>query len=343
MLPRKHTVPMTVKDVFELRKQGKIEEAYEAIRPMYAVHQGKYTTLCMFWTASDILKKRIQEKRIQEAENIFKALLRLQPSIDDKEKPRAGEQSSGMGKAQTVMMHHALRLSEESASFSMLDYVESLPVEALTDADWQSGMSSDGKHQLPSTAQRLLTRAFHEIQVEMDGDYMTRTAPLTHDVVLSSAMKVMPLLQEAMRRHPRDKHNQRYMAVVYTIMGEREKAVSIYRQLLARHHDSYLYAELADLTVDPGPKAALLCGAIMNQRQEKFRMGYRLALARLLVGHDNQRAAHELEKCIATRQALGHPITRELQQLSSQLQGVSPTTDAQQQDFYKRMAAKYPV
>ena len=50
---------MTVKEVFELRKQGKIEEAYDAIRPMYAVHKGKYTTLCMFWTASDILKKRL--------------------------------------------------------------------------------------------------------------------------------------------------------------------------------------------------------------------------------------------------------------------------------------------
>ena len=36
---------MTVKEVFELRKQGKIEEAYDAIRPMYAVHKGKYTTL----------------------------------------------------------------------------------------------------------------------------------------------------------------------------------------------------------------------------------------------------------------------------------------------------------
>ena len=323
---------MTVKDVFELRKQGKIEEAYEAIRPMYAVHQGKYTTLCMFWTASDILKKRIHEKQIQEAENIFKALLRVQPNIDDKD-----------GKAQTAMMHHALRLSEESAVFRMLDFVESLPVESLTDADWQTGMSQDGKHQLPSTAQRLLTRAFHEIQVQKDGDYMTHTAPMSNDVVMTSALKVMPLLQEAMRRNPRDKHNQRYMAVVYTIMGEREKAAGIYRQLLARHHDSYLYAELADLTDALGPKAALLCRAILNQRQEKFRMSYRFALAHLLVGHDNPRAAHELQKCIATRQALGHPVTRELQQLSSQLQGIIPTTEPQQQDFYQRMAAKYPI
>lgn len=48
----------------------------------------------------------------------------------------------------------------------------------------------------------------------------------------------MPLLQEAMRRNPRDKHNQRYMAVVYTVMDEREKAVAIYRQLLQRCHDN---------------------------------------------------------------------------------------------------------
>jgi len=329
---------MTVKDVFELRKQGKIEEAYEAIRPMYAVHQGKYTTLCMFWTASDILKKRIEEKRVQEAENIFRALLRVQPNIDDKD-----------GKAQTAMMHHALRLSEASAAFRMLDFVESLPVESLTDADWKSltpAPSPNGegsKYPIPSTAQRLLTRAFHEIQMQMYGDFMTRKAPLPHDEVVASSLKVMPLLQEAMRRNPRDKHNQRYMAVVYTIMGEREKAIAIYRQLLARHRDSYLYAELAGLTDEPGPKAALLCRAIQNQRQEKFCTAYRLDLARLLLGRDNARAAYELQKCVATRKALGYHITRDMEQMLSQLNGVQPATDTQQRDFYRRMTEKYPI
>ena len=57
-----------------------------------------------------------------------------------------------------------------------------------------------------------------------------------------------------MRRRPRDKNNQRYMAVIYRIMGQREKAVDIYRQLLTRYHDSYLYAELAELTDDLGLK-----------------------------------------------------------------------------------------
>ena len=43
---------ISVKDIFDMRKQGRIEEAYDAIRPMYAQHKGRYTTLCMFWTAA---------------------------------------------------------------------------------------------------------------------------------------------------------------------------------------------------------------------------------------------------------------------------------------------------
>ena len=307
---------MTVKDVFELRKQGKIEEAYEAIRPMYAVHQGKYTTLCMFWTASDILKKRIGEKRLAEAEKIFEALQRVLPHIDDQD-----------GKAHAAVLHGAMRLAEAGASVSMLDFVERYGVENLTQADWQGSTSQDG-HALPSTAQRMLTRCFHEVRQKAD---------------TSHALQVMPLLQEAVRRNPRNKNTQRYMAVVYGILGEREKAADIYRQLLLRHRDSWLYAELAALTDDAGQKAALYCKAIMNQRQEQFRMGYRMELARLLLDRDQQRAAYEVQKCIAARKAQGYGdgLTRDIRSMTDRLQGVTPATDAEQQDFYRRMAAKF--
>ena len=74
---------MTVKEVFDLRKQGRIEEAYDAIRPMYAQHKGRYTTLCMFWTAADVFKLRLEQGRIDEAEKIYRALLRLQPRVEE--------------------------------------------------------------------------------------------------------------------------------------------------------------------------------------------------------------------------------------------------------------------
>lgn len=319
---------MTVKEVFELRKQGRIEEAYETIRPMYAVHQGKYTTLCMFWTASDILKKRIGEGRLDEAEKIFKALLRILPNIDDKD-----------GKAHSSIYQEAVTLARESRSFSMLDFVAGLQMEQLRDDDWKTiqtpAVAGAPSHPIPSIAQQMLTCAFHEIQDSAKADRSGE------DTQVDNALKVMPLLQEAMRRHPRDKNNQRYMAIVYRIMGEHDKAVSIYRRLLAHYRDSYLYAELAELSDDPGQKATLYCHAILNQRQEKFRSGYHLEMARLLIDRDLPKAAYELQRCIATRQVAGFGNTPEIQQMLSRLKGITPSTDAEQQTFYQKMIAKY--
>ena len=76
---------MTVKDIFELRKQGRFEEAYAAIRQLYAQDRGPYTTLAMFWTATDILKLRLNEGRQDEAAKILLALERILPSVPDKE------------------------------------------------------------------------------------------------------------------------------------------------------------------------------------------------------------------------------------------------------------------
>ena len=44
-----------------------------------------------------------------------------------------------------------------------------------------------------------------------------------------------------------------------------------------------------------------------------------------------------------TRKALGYTITRDLLALQQQLAGAQPTTDAEQRDFYEKMAAKFPV
>ena len=76
---------MTVQEIFELRRQGRVEEAYEAIRPMYAVHKGYYTSLCMYLCARDVFNIRLYEGRTDEARKIYEALKRLAPSIQDKD------------------------------------------------------------------------------------------------------------------------------------------------------------------------------------------------------------------------------------------------------------------
>ena len=82
---------MTVKEIFDLRRQGRIEEAYEAIRPLYREHKGKFTTLCMFWTASDVFKLRLEQGRVEEAEKIYRAMLRIQPTVEDDERHSAAK------------------------------------------------------------------------------------------------------------------------------------------------------------------------------------------------------------------------------------------------------------
>ena len=196
---------MTVKEVFDLRKQGRIEEAYQIIRPMYAVHKGKYTTLCMFWTASDILKKRIKEHKYDEAEKIFKSLVRILPNIEDRE-----------GSAHRSIYYGALALDREKEDFSILCFVENMQTDQMSDALWQDiptpPTNESGSGHIPSVAQQLLNRAFKEIK---------------ESPTVDNALKVMPLLQEAMRRQPHNKENHRHMATIYRIMGEEEKALSM--------------------------------------------------------------------------------------------------------------------
>ena len=76
---------MTAKDIFELRKQGHKEEAYEAARALYASDKSPYASLAMFWTAVDMLRLRVNEGHLDEVEKIFLALERLLPAVPDKD------------------------------------------------------------------------------------------------------------------------------------------------------------------------------------------------------------------------------------------------------------------
>ena len=112
---------MTVKDIFDLRKQGRVEEAYEAIRPMYAVHKGYYTSLCMYLTARDVLLLRLDQGRTDEAQKIYEALKRLIPSIEDRD-----------GQMARFMEYAARRLAEAERSLNkgqqaVLDCIKANP------------------------------------------------------------------------------------------------------------------------------------------------------------------------------------------------------------------------
>ena len=122
---------MTVKEIFALRKQGKVEEAYEAIRPIYKEHKGRFTTLCMFWTACDVFKLRLEQKRVDEAVKIYEALRRLLPRIeeieasDDQAASKREESPAGFGNPEaTEQAHQEVKAHHKGQARGFIKFAE---------------------------------------------------------------------------------------------------------------------------------------------------------------------------------------------------------------------------
>ena len=109
---------MTVKEIFSLRKQGRVEEAYDAIRPMYRVHKGYYTSLCMYHCAKDVFHLRIAEGRLDEASKIYLALQKLVPFIDDRDGSVAKFMAEGTCKLEDARRHSSNEGENELSPFN---------------------------------------------------------------------------------------------------------------------------------------------------------------------------------------------------------------------------------
>ena len=107
---------MTVKEIFDLRRQGRVEEAYDAIRPLYAAHKGRYTTLCMFWTAADVFGLRLEQKRCDEAGKILEALKRMLPRVEEVNRQLDSEASASPRTGTKYPWEHEKQQSGTSAS-----------------------------------------------------------------------------------------------------------------------------------------------------------------------------------------------------------------------------------
>ena len=76
---------MTIKKVYDLRRQGRLEEAYDAIRSLYAGDKSPHASLAMFWTAVDVLRARVEDGHTDDARKILSALERMLPNVPDKD------------------------------------------------------------------------------------------------------------------------------------------------------------------------------------------------------------------------------------------------------------------
>lgn len=328
----------TIQDIFEMRKNGQFEQAYAAVLPMYKEHHGHYTTLCMFWTATDVMRLRIEAGKCREAEQILVSLRHLYQSLQDKDLSAARtlnrlalllatkeqemvrmRRMGGNGEGEKL----AWEVEPEKMQFSLLDYMKDFGYQYMAEEDWQA--SEWNGHVVPSMGTKILSRIFHELQAQEANDNKER---------LEDALE---MVRTGLEHAPRNKHLLRYEANLTYRLGEKEQAIRKYRQLIERSKDSYLYSELAGMLDDEQERAALLSKAIMNQRMEVFAQKDRLTLAGLLKELFPRNAAYELQRVVELRDSLGQRMNRTIQDLQQELVDIVPVTMADQREFYMRM------
>lgn len=301
---------MDVREIFDLRKQeGKAEEAYRAISEIYAVYQGPHTTLCMFWCTNDLLRQRIKEKNVAEARRLLAQLIHIDPKIKDE----GDKEARAISRA-------ALEMDKLVPDFNLIYFMPWFKM--LANEDWLPKQING--HRVPSLGQQIVNHLMREID-RRDAGYIHQATEL---------------FRIALQRQPIYKENLRHLAQMHTALAQSDKAIEIYKNLLRRYHDSYLYHEMAKIIDDNTAKTALLCQAVVNQRREVFRAKYHLELAVVLVKQNlPSRAAYELGQCIAIRQKYKQPITPYIQRLQQRLMGIQPVTPAEEQVLYDRSKA----
>lgn len=297
---------MTVQEIFELRKQGQVAQAWEAIQPMFAVHKGHYTSIAYFWLASDSLKSALEAKNADAARQLLFKMTQAYPYIEDAD-----------GRARQAIIKGALKVDSLMEQFNLAYFMPYF--EKMNDDDWRAQKVND--HWLPSLGERVISHLFRDFEQRSDAEYVAR---------------IVPLLGTALKHRPNDKNYLRILARLYQMEGQRDKAEEVLRRIIVKNKDAAACHALSELTKDPAERIALLCQAILWQPQEKFRSRMRVELASLLIDKRPANALFELQRSRATRTAMGNHMPEKALQMERRLQSVSPVTEEQEYDFYRR-------
>lgn len=261
-----------------------------------------------FWELNAVFKNALRDGDTLRARRVLYRMTQLYPQLVDNDL-----------EANKAILHDALALDKAIPAFNLAYFVPFTM--RLADSDWE-GMRRSGRV-VPSLGQRITNRLMGNLENRSD-----------HYI-----KAIMPFFRKALQINPSNKDNLRHLAQLYVRVGLKTQAINLYRRLLGRYHDGYLYGELAELVSDNGEKVSLLCCAIVNTPREAFRAGYRYRLAELLLMDEPARAAYEIGKSLAARRKARQPIPADVDRIARILKDYTPVSDVEEDAYYRRVMA----
>lgn len=259
-----------------------------------------------FWTLNEAFLEAMRAKDTLTARKCLYRMTQLYPLMTDNDLS-----------ANKAILHDALALDKVIPAFNLAYFV---PFALnLADSDWE-GEKRNGRI-VPSLGQRITNKLMGNLSNRND----------------RYIKAVMPFFRKALQINPSNKDNLRHLAQLYVRVKLKTQAINLYRRLLERYNDGYLYGELAELVDDQDERLRLLVSAIVNTPREAYRSGYRYRLAELLLMTSPTRAAYEIRKSLAARTKAKQPIPADVDRIGRILKDYTLVTDDEESAWYQRV------
>lgn len=320
---------MPYTDINAMRKQGNLQQALVMAEAEYARRQEYHEAVALFWCLNDDLKLTEGDEAVAIAERMRQlwqdhapdnevlaktvdlALHSLTPEAQAERKgwklykavkiDRPLEEKKAilfqylkLGNPRPSLLHslilkEALKIDREKPEdFDITVFAQMWDLQNLREDDWVQYQGEEG-HTPYSLVEKVIGALVRELN--------------TSDREPTSVLS--PLLCQAIEQFPKNNHLPRYQAQVLIKLGQKDKAISKFKELLLKSPDKfYLWDDLADLIDDFDVKMGLFCGAITTGANDKFLPKVHLKLAEQLCNrqmYDNALTELEIYRDILQR------------------------------------------
>ncbi len=298
-----------VSKAYKLGKEQKYEEAYHTLLPHFEAKEipSFFEEPCG-WVIYRYLKNneyRLSSKDIRKALAFYLTFASCKPSTLHS----------------CIMMQAANLEKKHENDFRFIEFCLMWKLESLRDEDYipGKGTTENGKSiEFQSLAENVVTRIYKELKSRHTKEFVE---------------KLFPFFMTIKEKCPNNRFIRMYIARLYYWLGNTNKAIEEYKNILRTAPEWFIWKHLGDVCEDKEVRISLYCKAMTMMGKDEYVGELRLALANLLLESNKEHAAYEIEQYMKTYKDNNWKISGDAYLLQNKLLGVVPSTQTKQ--FYR--------
>ena len=303
-----------VAKAYQLGKEKKFDEAYQTLLPHFdAKDIPVFFEEPCGWTIYRYLKNnesKLSSRDIRKALAFYLSFASCKPSA-----------------LHSYMMIQAANLEKNHENdFKFIEFCLMWKLDSLRDEDFLPGQGTaeDGKPiEFQSLAENVATRLYKELKSRHTEEFVN---------------ELFPFFLTIQKKCPNNRFIRLYIAQLYYWLGNTNKAVEEYKNILRTAPEWFIWKHLGDICEDKDVRISLYCKAMTMMGKDEYIGELRLALANLLLESNKEQAAYEIERYMKTYKANGWKIAGDVYLLQNKLLGI--TSSAQAKQFYRNNIEK---